>query len=210
MDERIGVEVIPAVRMEENLDEALQRLRQMFVDVNENAKRLSSSEIAQLDETNGYRVVSRRLLAEHPLLRNGSANGEERTKVDPTRTDLREGSDCYTTLSTLADIVKFFLKENKALAENNSYASWDNLIAKGAAIRPEDSELERGRQDMTEYFDCLATYPPMLRSSRGSRQASFAGPRMAKTTSSSVQWSRSPWRRPLASSRLAGCRSEMS
>ena len=34
MDERIGVEVIPAVCMDESLDEALRRLRQTFVDVN--------------------------------------------------------------------------------------------------------------------------------------------------------------------------------
>ena len=159
MDERIGVEVIPAVRTEENLDEALQRLRQMFVDVNENAKGLDRGGLAQLDETNGYRIVSRRLLAEHDLLRSGGADGEERTRVDPTRTDLPEGSDCYTTLDALAEIVRFFLKENEALAENGSYVSWDGLIAKGASIRPEDSELERGEQDMSEYFDCLATIP---------------------------------------------------
>ena len=34
MDERIGVEVIPAVCMGESIDEALRRLRQTFVDVN--------------------------------------------------------------------------------------------------------------------------------------------------------------------------------
>lgn len=159
MDERIGVEVIPAVRMEENLDEALRRLRQMFVDVNEHAKRLSRSELAQLDETNGYRVVSRRLLADHTLLHSSPADGEERIKVDTARTNLPEGSNCYTTLDTLAEIVRSYLKENKSLAENTKYVSWDNLIAKGASVRPEDSALEQGKQDMDEYFDYLATIP---------------------------------------------------
>ena len=160
MDERIGVEIVPAVRMEESLGEALRRLRQMFVDVNEHAKPLSRSELAQLDETNGYRVVSRKLLAEHDLLRSSrTADGEERTKVDATRTTLPEGSNCYTTLDTLSEIVRYYLKENKALAENGNYASWDNLIAKGVFVRPEDSALERGKQDMDEYFDCLATIP---------------------------------------------------
>ena len=159
MDERIGIEVIPAVCIEENLHEALRRLRQMFVDVNEHAKRLSRSELAQLDETNGYRVVSRRLLADHALLHSSSADGEERIKVDTTRTNLPEGSNCYTTLDTLAEIVKSYLKGNKALAENSNYASWENLIAKGASIRPEDSALEGGKRAMDEYFDHLATIP---------------------------------------------------
>ena len=160
MDERIGIEIVPAVRMGETYGEALRRLRQMFVDVNENAKVLSRSELAQLDETNGYRVVSRRLLAKHDLLKSGTtADGEQRTKVDTTRSTLPEGSNCYTTLDTLAKIVRLYLKENKALRESSNYASWDNLVAKGVFIRPEDSALEQGAQAMDEYFDHLATIP---------------------------------------------------
>ena len=158
MEERIGVEVIPAVRREENLGEALQRLRQMFVDVNENAKSLTRSELVQLDETNGYRVVSRRLLAEHPLLHSGSTDGEV-NKVDTTKTSLPEGSDCYSTLEALAEIVRIFLKENQTLTANSNYVSWDNLIAKGAFVRPEDSVIDQGKQDMKEYFDHLASIP---------------------------------------------------
>lgn len=160
MDERIGVEIVPAVRMGETYDEALRRLRQMFVDVNENAKALSRSELAQLDETNGYRVVARRLLAEHDLLRSGTtADGEQRPKVDAVRTTLTEGSDCYTTLNTLVDVVRRYLKENKTLADSGNYASWDNLVAKGIYVRPEDSSLEQGKKAMAEYFDHVATIP---------------------------------------------------
>ena len=160
MDERIGIEIVPAVRMGESYDEALRRLRQMFVDVNENAKVLSRSELAQLDETNGYRVVSRRLLAEHDLLRTGiTEDGEQRPKVDATKTTLPEGSNCYTTLNTLAEIVRRYLKENKTLPDSSNYASWDNLVAKGIFVRPEDSALDRGKQAMVEYFDHLATLP---------------------------------------------------
>ena len=38
MDERIGVEIVPAVINGETFDDALRRLRQLFVDVNEHAK----------------------------------------------------------------------------------------------------------------------------------------------------------------------------
>ena len=155
MDERIGVEIVPAVRMHETYEEALRRLRQMFVDVNENAKILSRSELAQLDETNGYRVVSRRLLADHALF----TDGEQHPKVETTKTTLSEGSNCYTTLNTLAEIVRRYLKEDKTLPETKNFASWDNLVAKGIFVRPEDWALDRGKQAMVEYFDHIARIP---------------------------------------------------
>ena len=161
MDERIGIEIVPAVRMGEIYGEALQRLRQMFVDVNENAKVLSRSELVQLDETNGYRIVARRLLAKHSLFKNGTtADGEPRPKVDTSRTTLPEGSNCYTTLDTLAKLVRLYLKENRTLTESSDFAAWeDNLVAKGIFIRPEDSALDQGEQAMVEYFDHLETIP---------------------------------------------------
>ncbi len=161
MNERIGIEIVPAVRMGEAYGEALQRLRQMFVDVNENAKVLTRSELAQLDETNGYRIVSRRLLARHSLFKSGTTEeGELRSKVDTSRTTLPESSNCYTTLDTLAKVVRLYLKENKNLAKSGNYAAWeDNLVAKGIFIRPEDSALDQGEQAMIEYFDHLATIP---------------------------------------------------
>ena len=160
MDERIGIEIVPAVRTGETYGDALQRLRQMFVDVNENAKVLKPSELVQLDETNGYRIVSRRLLASHPLLKSGTAaDGDQRPKVDTTKTTLAEGSNCYTTLDTLAKIVRLYLKENRTLAGNSDYVSWDNLVAKGVFIRPEDTALDKGVQAMTDYFNQIATVP---------------------------------------------------
>lgn len=160
MDERIGVEIVPAVCAGEGYLDALRRLRQMFVDVNENAKVLKPSELVQLDETNGYRVVSRRLIAEHDLLRSSvTAEGEERVKVDITRTTLPENSDCYTTLKTLADIVRRYLTENKTLPDSSNYTSWGNFIAKEIFVRPEDSVLNRGQEAMIEYFNYLAKIP---------------------------------------------------
>ena len=157
MDERIGVEIVPAVLRGETYDDALRRLRQMFVDVNEHAKALTRSELTLLDETNGYRVVARRLLAEHSLLK--SSPDDDQAKVDTTSTNLSEKSDCYTTLNTLAEVVRRYLKHNRLLPESANFASWDNLVAKGIYVRPEDSSLKQGKQDMIEYLDHLATLP---------------------------------------------------
>lgn len=158
MDERIGVEIVPAVREEESYNDALRRLRQMFVDVNENAKVLTKSELAQLDETNGFRVVARRLLAQHDLFKDGTtSDGQERRKVETSKTNLSERSDCYTTLHTLAEIVKVYLEGNKTHEQNAAFASWDHPVAKGIYIRPEESLLEQGKEAMVEYCDQLAT-----------------------------------------------------
>jgi len=53
MDEYIGIEVVPSVRQGENFNKALVRLRQMFADINENAKESISSEIPLIDKING-------------------------------------------------------------------------------------------------------------------------------------------------------------
>ena len=85
------------------------------------------------------------------------ANSDRRSMQ--SRQPFRRGPGCYTTLNTLVEIVRRYLKENKALAESNNYASWDNLVAKGIYVRPEDSSLEQGKKAMVEYFEHLATIP---------------------------------------------------
>ena len=154
MDERIGVEIVPAVCREETYTDALRRLRQLFVDVNENARRLGKGELALLDETNGYNVVARRLLAgTNKLLCSEGTGG----RVDTNSNNLSEKSQYYTTLKTLTEIVKRYLKHNRSLDGNDKYSSWDNLIAKGVSIRPEETDLVQGKKDMIDYFDHIAT-----------------------------------------------------
>ncbi|MCY4289082.1 MAG: hypothetical protein OXC63_10860 [Aestuariivita sp.] len=160
MDERIGIEIIPAIRMGENEEEGRRRLWQMFVDVNKHSKRLSNGELTQLDESNGYRVVARKLVANHPLLNSGMLpSGEERPKVELVKTQLSENADRYTTLDTMVEVVRAYLKENETLDEHKSYVFWDSLIAKGISIRPNDHVLNEGVKDMTKYLDLMARIP---------------------------------------------------
>ena len=67
MSETIGIEIIPAVMKGETLKDAISRLRNIFVDVNQNARRLDKSEIALLDENNGCRIIARKLMVTHNL-----------------------------------------------------------------------------------------------------------------------------------------------
>ena len=130
----------------------------MFVDVNEYAKKLSSSELVQLDENNGYRVVCRRLLPEHGLFRTADDAKWAQSRHNQDHVYRRDPT-VYTTLKTLAEIAKRYLTENKTLPESDKYVSWEQAIAKGIYFRPEEKELDRGKQTMLEYFKQLAAIP---------------------------------------------------
>ena len=155
MDERIGIEIVPAVRHGETFDDALRRLRQLFVDVNEHAKTLTNSELAQLDENNGFRIVARRLLS-HPLLRSATdPDGVPFARVHTKNQTLSENSPSYTTLHTLSTLVEKYLVES---GTPSHVSSWQPLV-KGVYRRPDDQSLEAGTSTMTEYLNALARLP---------------------------------------------------
>ena len=78
MDEVMGIEIIPAVQSRETFRESVSRLRNVFVDVNENAKRLEKGELTLLDENDAFRIVARTVMTKHPLFKGGSGRIERR------------------------------------------------------------------------------------------------------------------------------------
>jgi len=160
LDEKIGIEIVPAVISGERYGQAVARLRQMFVDVNEHAKPLTKGELSALDEANGYRVVARKIMGEHDLLRSTSISDNEiRFKVEIKKWTLTESSPAYTTLKTLTDVVQTYLCENESLgADNSVFRKWDQVGA-GVYGRPEESAIEKGQVAMKEYFDALSRLP---------------------------------------------------
>ena len=156
MDERIGVEIVPAVIRGETIVGAYRRLRQLFVDVNQNAKPLTPSEIAQLDEHHGFRIVARRLMAQHALLRNGTGpDGTSFERVHTKNLTLPEKSPSYTTLNTLSTIVEKYLVESRRPPK---VSLWEPL-GKHIYQRPDDESLDLGTSAMREYFDALVRLP---------------------------------------------------
>ena len=156
MDECIGIEIVPAVVNGENIVQAFRRLRQLFVDVNEHAKTLTSSELAQLDEHHGFRIVARRLMAKHALLRSSiGPDGASLDRVHTKSTTLPEKSSSYTTLKTLSTIVERYLVESCNPPKVSLWRPLGNQIYQ----RPDDESLDLGTLAMTEYFDALARLP---------------------------------------------------
>lgn len=150
-DEIIGVEVIPAVQTDETYEEAVARLRNVFVDVNENAKRLEKSELSMLDENDGFRIVARTLMTKHQLFMKGS-----QLRVDTKSSQLSESSEYYTTLNTIVNIARGYL------GQKPEFADWKNPILDVkdvGAMRPDMEEITAGFEELGNYFTALETLP---------------------------------------------------
>ena len=155
MDEIIGIEIIPAVQHRETFDNSVSRLRNVFVDVNENAKRLTPGQLSMLDENNGFRIVARTIMIRHQLFKGH----DNVLNVDTTNNQLREKSTHYTSLKFLVSITEAYLGYK---AEFNTWKD-SVLDLKGSRgvglLRPEDRELEKGIKRLSAYFDKLAMLP---------------------------------------------------
>ena len=151
LDERMGIEIIPAVQYGDTLEEATSRLRNIFVDVNETAKRLEKGELALLDENYGFRIVARTILTKHELFGAGSV-----PRVNTKTNNVTETSDDYTTLTTIVEISKKYLQwfdEFESLAKpifNNKEFGY---------LRPEDEIIENSLEKLQKYFDALKSIP---------------------------------------------------
>ena len=149
MSETIGIEIIPAVIQGETLKDAISRLRNIFVDVNQNARRLDKSEIALLDENDGFRIVARNLMVTHNLF-------DSEKRVDVRKSQLSETSEKYTTLDTLVESSRRYLRQFE------DFSGWSKPILNikdAGFLRPADEELVAAGRQMKSYFDEIAKLP---------------------------------------------------
>ena len=148
MSEKIGVEIIPAVLEQENIAEAKFRLRNVFVDVNENAKKPTTGDSILLDETNGFRMVARFAMGAHSLLKD---------RVGTQTSSLSESSNDYTTLETLEKIATVYL------GYMEDFQEWGKLLIPGdksSMCRPKsEGDFEAGWGQMHSYFSGLMNLP---------------------------------------------------
>lgn len=156
MEEVMGVEIIPAVQNGETFKKAVSRLRNVFVDVNENAKRLEKGELTLLEENDGFRIVARTVMTKHKLFKGLSGSS---LNVDTKSNQLSEGSGNYTTLNALVSITEAYLEAKPG------FGDWKDTVLglKGSRgvgfLRPNDDEIQKGLAEMAMYFDALAELP---------------------------------------------------
>ena len=151
MDETMGLEVIPAVQIGETIEEAVSRLRNVFVDVNENAKKLEKGELILLDDNDGYRRVARTIMTAHRLFWNG-----QELRVDTKANQLSDTSNNYTTLSTIKSIVEGYLGQKPEFHE------WEDPILglkELGTLPPREEEIQAGLDQLNAYFNALQRLP---------------------------------------------------
>lgn len=149
MSEEIGIEIIPAVSKNETISEAGFRLRSIFVDVNENAKKPTKGESILLDERNGFRVVARDAMVGHTLLK---------TRVNIKVKNISENSSDYTALETLVQIATAYLGRKKEFAE------WKKPLIphdkSSGFVRPTGyGDIGEGLVELLDYFTELKRLP---------------------------------------------------
>ena len=163
-DDYIGIEIIPAVVQNETYEHARLRLRSVFVDVNENAKKPTKGESIVLDENNGFRIVARRVMVAHRLLKNG--------KTQDKQGQLAEASPYYTTLDAIVQIANIYLKSREEFSEWVNPMLGDRQLG---FIRPEETSLQKGTGVINDYFNALANLPSHIRFLQGKKAAEIRG-----------------------------------
>ena len=159
LNEVIGIEVIPAVQPNETYQEAVSRLRNVFVDVNENARRLEKGELSLLDENNGFRIVARNLMIHHRLFKDNND-----LRVDLKSSQLSENSSKLTTLTTIVRIAE------KYLGPQPKFNEWKDSVLElkdVGSIRPEVTEVDEGVRILAEYFTALEALPSYQEMAQG-------------------------------------------
>ncbi|MCQ8195158.1 DGQHR domain-containing protein [Streptomyces rugosispiralis] len=145
-DERMGIEIIPAVLKGESRADAQLRVRTTFTHVNKQASPLTPGEIAQLDEDDGFAIVARRVAVGHPFLTR------VKSAVNFKNSTISSRSVPITTLQTLTWMARTYL------LAHNDYAGWATK-GKELARRPEKAGLARGVADYTALWDHIAELP---------------------------------------------------
>ncbi|GBF81119.1 DGQHR domain-containing protein [Aphanothece sacrum] len=157
--EKIGIEIIPAVVIGETYEEARRRVRSIFVHVNRMAISLSKGQLVLLNEDDGFAIISRRLAITHPLLKDSDENdGNPRVNWDSAT--ISSKATVLTTLQALQDMAEGYL--------GDKFIHWKNKDKKNLiALRPDDEELEEGLDALQEVFDYLAELPSYKRLEKG-------------------------------------------
>lgn len=146
--EKIGIEFICAVAPGETRIQARRRVRSIFVHVNLMAAPLTKGQLAQLNEDDGFAIVSRKIATTHPLLEHQQ---NRNPRVNWNSATVAANSTVLTTLQALQDMSERYLGQK--------FPHWKPLEKGLIPMRPENDELEEGIKDFTQLFDALASLP---------------------------------------------------
>ncbi|MGK7940773.1 MAG: DGQHR domain-containing protein [Crocosphaera sp.] len=149
--EKIGIEIIPAVIKGETYEEARRRVRSVFVHVNRMAISLSKGQLVLLNEDDGFAIIARRLAITHPLLKDRDEK-DWKSRVNWDRATISNKSTVLMTLQGLQNMVEGYLEYQ--------FSHWKSQDKKNLiSLRPNNQEIEEGLNYLYQLFDHLAMLP---------------------------------------------------
>jgi hypothetical protein len=153
LGERLHIEYIPAILPGETRHEAVRRVRSVFYALNAYAKQPTKGETLLLSETDGYAIVARRVGVTHPLLRT-NRNGQSRDRVNWGGSALPDGSEWYTTLEALKEMVQSTLRGARPQLIKAFDKKW-----KRVELRPDDEQLDDASLVFGDFLTHIHTLP---------------------------------------------------
>ena len=147
----------------EDSQQGMENSRRLFTHLNRYAKRTTDSENITIEEDDGYAIVTRRLVREHPVLQDKiwykarSLPQSGKDGDDPNAIDAR---DCFTTLQTVYNCNKVLLKRNHHF--NND---WER-------VRPEPDLLDELSEECKKFWDGLRRVEAVELAASGKRKCS--------------------------------------
>jgi DGQHR domain-containing protein len=148
--ERLGIEFIPAVVAGETREEAHRRVASVFVHVNMTAAPLTGGQLAQIDQNNGFAIVSRQQAVHHELLRPKHGR---KARVNFNSNTIAQNATVLTTLQTLKEMAERYL------SANDDFYKWKPARRGMIPDRPSDSDLEHGAMLFGDLLDRMADLP---------------------------------------------------
>ncbi|MGF1489803.1 MAG: DGQHR domain-containing protein [Prochloraceae cyanobacterium] len=156
IQEKIGIEFIPAVIKGETRTEAKRRIRSIFVHVNLMAQHLSKGQLALLNEDNGFSILARRVAVIHPLFKDLP---QRHPRINWDSATVSAKSTVLTTLQALENSAQSYL--------DFKFPHWKPADKNLIPLRPEADELEEGLELYNQLWDCLAALPSYQQLDRG-------------------------------------------
>ena len=130
--------------------------RRLFTSLNRHAKTTSKIKNIILDEDNVFAILTRRIISEHDFFKdpNNRESASDIIKMD--NNNLSTGSSHFTSLETLYGMTKSLLSTN-ARVETREWRRIDK------ASRPDDTDLDKWYQELSNYWDAILVALPFLR-----------------------------------------------
>ena len=147
--ETMSIEFVPAVVHGETREDARIRLRNYFTDVNTYAKKIKKGEEAMLDETDGYKIVGRKVGLSHPIFKSNDESAP--TRINMTDQSIPKESNWITTLEAITNISENYLSS----IDKEGRDHWGPLF-KEVKIRPPENEIKKGMKDLEKFFDLMS------------------------------------------------------